>query len=169
VKIDNIELAFALNDQAGAISAERVVPIDVIRAVAQYVADHPTSAMTNERALELLGLNELPAETWGYPLPDIAVGEVSVRTAVEKLNQDYPRSTLHALVALRSLAWHCTQLARALQTREKHKRELTISAHGGNTAGIFLRQPLVDEASTEQFKALMGHRVRKQKVAANGS
>jgi hypothetical protein len=62
----------------------------------------------------LLGIADLPSETWGGMLPPQSVAEDEASAAVQALNVDYPKGRPYNIVALRRLAWACTTLARVL-------------------------------------------------------
>jgi hypothetical protein len=160
MKIDNFDLALALNGLVDEIAAARNLRTDAIRAFAQYLADHPTSSTQHPAALELLDIKDMPSETWGQPTPDQAEGERRVADSVQRLNSEYARSTLHAIVALRRLAWDASQLARRLADDNKARRDAALKTNGGHTNRLFLPQPLHDDFTREDYKSLLGRSKR---------
>ena len=82
------------------------------------------------------------------------------RISVQRLNSEYARSPLHAVVALRRLAWNAQQLARRLAEDNKADREKRLNGNKGRTTGLFLPQPLHDDFTREEYKLLVGRRPR---------
>jgi hypothetical protein len=160
MKIDNLDLAFALGKLADEIAAAKNIQPDAVRAFAQYIADHPSSTAQHPVALELLELDDVPQEAWGQPMPDQQEGERRVADSVQRLNSEYPRSTLHAAVALRRLAWNAQQLARRLAEDGKALRAATMNNNGGRTTGLILTKPLHDDYTREDYKNLLGRKPR---------
>ncbi|HEX3124762.1 MAG TPA: hypothetical protein VHQ21_15820 [Rhodanobacteraceae bacterium] len=163
MKIDNLDLAFALGDLADEIATAKNIRTDAVRAFAQYIADHPTSSAQYPTALELLDLDDVPAEAWGQPMPDQAEGERRVADSVQRLNSEYARSPLHAMVALRRLAWDAQQLARRLAEISKAAHAQRINGNGKSTAGLILTQPLHDDFVREDYRNLLGRKPRSNK------
>ena len=66
--------------------------------------------------LRAAGISEpLPSESWKEPLPLKAQAELSLGASVQRLNEMYPMGEVYDEIALRHLAWSCTQLIRILQ------------------------------------------------------
>lgn len=164
MKIDNLDLAFALGELAEAIAASKSIRPEAVRAFAQYIADHPTSTTQHPVALELLDLDDVPQEAWGQPSPPREEGERRVGESVQRLNSEYARSTLHAIVALRRLSWNAQQLARRLAEDDKIERTKRLNGNGGRTTGIFLTAPLHDDFTREDYRNLLGRKPRSQRT-----
>jgi hypothetical protein len=160
MKIDNLDLAFALSELADEIAASKGIRADAVRALAQYIADHPTSLSQHPTAMELLDLTDVPQEAWGQPSPPREEGERRVAEGVQRLNAEYGRSPLHATVALRRLAWDAQQLARRLAEDGKNAREMRVNGNGGRTTGMFLPAPLHDDFTREEYRQLVGRKPR---------
>lgn len=160
MKIDNLDLAFALSELADEIAASKGIRADAVRALAQYIADHPTSTTQHAVAMELLDLSDIPQEAWGQPSPFREEGERRVADSVQRLNTEYARSPLHAVVALRRLAWNAQQLARRLAADNKADREKRLTGNGGRTTAMFLPQPLHDDFTREEYRILVGRKPR---------
>jgi hypothetical protein len=83
-------------------------------AVAEQLRRSPTSS-TSAVAEALLGITDVPDETWRGPLPPLEGAERALSIAIDRLSAEWNLTGLHRLVALRRVAWAASQLARVVE------------------------------------------------------
>jgi hypothetical protein len=166
MKLTNLDLAFALAGYAMTEAAQRTHPQAALFAFAEYLANHPTSVTPQESALTILGIDDVPSETWGTPLPSQEQGTARVAASIEALNNDYARGATFARVALRRLAWDCVQLARKIEEGAGAAQQAAIKGNGDKVAGLFLPVPLTDERDIEALRGYLQRKPRTTKPAA---
>lgn len=159
MKFNNVDLAMELDRMADIAADTKQIEPDAVRAFAQYIADHPTVDSLHPTALDLLNIRDIPSETWGQPAPARPQGELRVAASVQRLNEEYVISSLHAIVALRRLAWDATQLARELQRERADTVEQLLASNERRTTGLFAKGPThLSPAAKDQYKVLLGAR-----------
>ena len=79
----------------------------------------------------LLGISDVPDETWHGPQPDEANGKDTLGGAIDRLSAEWTMTDLHRLVALRRVAWAAMQLARSIE-----KKLDALARDGDNVAPV---------------------------------
>jgi hypothetical protein len=77
------------------------------------LARSPTNS-ARQIAEALLGISDVPDETWHGPLPT-DTGQRTLSVAIDRLSSEWEQTGLHRLVALRRVAWAASQLARVVE------------------------------------------------------
>jgi hypothetical protein len=86
------------------------------RAMSEQLRAHP-SRHACELAEALLGLTDIPDETWHGPLPPGDGAERALTVAIDRLSTEWPLTDVHRLVALRRVAWAASQLSRVMEKK----------------------------------------------------
>lgn len=114
----------------------RVVIASTARQLAQEILDNPSTNRLRLLGLTMLGIERLPDEQWTGPIPTVDFGTDEVSRAIDALSTAWKRTTLHKLVALRTLAWNATMLSRAIELQQRDYHAAMLANNGGHSAGM---------------------------------
>lgn len=96
-----------------------VAPVEqstTLAAMSNQLRSNPSSASI-KLAEALLGISDVPDETWHGPLPGFGTGKDALAAAIDRLSPEWEMTDLHKLVALRRVAWAASQLARVIEKK----------------------------------------------------